>query len=421
LDRAHDVTPAAPAGMRDFLRANAPWLAAGGSMTFASSIGQTFFIGLYAGEIRAEFGLTHGAWGAIYTVGTLAAAAVMLFAGGVTDRVAPRRLATIVLCLLAGVALGMALVPVWWLLPVLIFGLRFCGQGMMSHVAIVAVGRWFRASRGKAVSVVGTGHSLGEALLPLPFVLLIGWAGWRAGWVAAALLALLFVPLVGRLLARDRVPAGQVAGEGQAGIGGRHWDRRAMLRHWLFWAVFPAFLAQPVFGTALFFQQVHLAEVKGWPLEGFVALYPMFVAPSLVALFAAGAAIDRFGTGRVVPFVLLPMAAGFTVFALGSGLGSAAAGFVLVGLSQGGSAAVAGAFWPEHFGTRHLGSIRAVASAAMVFATAISPGLTGVLIDAGIGIEVQFLGFAAYAVGMALLLGLAMARVRRGEPAALRP
>lgn len=58
---------AAPLG--GFLKANAPWLGAGALMTLASSFGQTFFIAIFAGEIRAEFGLGHGAWGAIYTLG----------------------------------------------------------------------------------------------------------------------------------------------------------------------------------------------------------------------------------------------------------------------------------------------------------------------------------------------------------------
>src|SRR6056297_2918334 len=51
----------------DFVRTNAPWLAAGFLLTFASSFGQTFFISVFAGEIRATYGLSHGDWGAIYS------------------------------------------------------------------------------------------------------------------------------------------------------------------------------------------------------------------------------------------------------------------------------------------------------------------------------------------------------------------
>ena len=44
-----------------FLRDNAPFLSVGVLLTFVSSFGQTFFISVFAGEIRAEFGLSHGA------------------------------------------------------------------------------------------------------------------------------------------------------------------------------------------------------------------------------------------------------------------------------------------------------------------------------------------------------------------------
>ena len=64
-----------------FLRSNAPWLGAGALLMFSSSYGQTFFISIFAGEIRAEYGLSDGQWGLIYTLGTTASALLMLWAG----------------------------------------------------------------------------------------------------------------------------------------------------------------------------------------------------------------------------------------------------------------------------------------------------------------------------------------------------
>jgi sugar phosphate permease len=407
-----------PAGPARFLRANAPWLGSGVLMTLASSFGQTFFIALFAGEIRAAFGLSHGAWGGIYTIGTLASAALMLQMGALTDRTPPRRLTTAILLIFAAVCVGMAVVPAAWLLPVMIFGLRFCGQGMMSHIALVAVGRWFQASRGRAVSIVTTGYSFGEALLPISFVLLIGGVGWRASWLVAALLVLCAIPLLSLLLARDRTPGGETSAGAQPGMLGRHWNRRDMLGHWLFWVSFPGFLAQPVFGTTLFFQQVHLSALKGWPLEGFVSLMPFYTGATLASLFATGWAIDRWGAGRVLPVVMVPMAVAFALFALGDSLAIAAVAMTFLGTMQGAGAATAGAFWPEHYGTRHLGAVRAVATSVMVFASAIGPGLSGLLIDRGVDLPAQFLGMAAYALLMFVLLSVAMRRVPRVAAAA---
>ena len=75
--------------MRDYLhfaRAHRRFLAFGFALTFFSSFGQTFFISIFAGEIRQAFDLSHGEWGGIYTLGTAASALVMIWAGGLTDR-----------------------------------------------------------------------------------------------------------------------------------------------------------------------------------------------------------------------------------------------------------------------------------------------------------------------------------------------
>ena len=71
-----------------FLRDNAPFLAAGVLLSFLSSFGQTFFISIFSGEIRSGFGLSDGEWGALYTMGTGASAALMLFSAscGATSR-----------------------------------------------------------------------------------------------------------------------------------------------------------------------------------------------------------------------------------------------------------------------------------------------------------------------------------------------
>ncbi|MSU89635.1 MFS transporter [Rhodobacteraceae bacterium 2CG4] len=396
----------------DFLRTNAPWLTAGGLLTFGSAFGQTYFIAVFAGEIRAEFDLSHGEWGSIYALGTLASAALMLLVGGVVDGYRTRSLAVLNLVLFAAVCAAMALNPAAGLLVVIVFGLRFCGQGMMSHLAIVSVGRWFAAQRGRAISIVSMGFSLAEAVMPVSFVLLTGWLGWRGAWGVAALVLLAYVPVVLLLLRRERSPRGAAQGDGGTGMLGRHWTRRGALRHWLFWVSLPGLLAQPIFGTAFFFQQVHLVERKGWTLEAFTGLFPLYTGAGLAALLATGAAIDRWGAGRVMPFYLLPLAAAFTLISVAESLALAALGMVLMGLMHGMGAAASGAFWPEYYGTRHLGAIRSVATATMVFATALGPLVTGWLIDLGVDYDRQLQGMALIVLAAAALLAAGLRRAR---------
>ncbi len=394
----------------EFLAQNKRWLFAGGLIALGSSFGQTFFISVFAGEIMAGFHLTDGQWGAIYSLGTTASAIVMLFAGTLSDRLRARTLASAVLLLMAGACLLMANVSAVWALPVAVFALRFTGQGMLSHISVVAIARWYSATRGKALAVANLGLSLGEALLPFGFVAMLAYVSWQTLWLVAAVGALALIPPLRILLKRERTPQSIVAEQNVTGMNGHHWSRRDVLSHWLFWALIPAITAPGIFSTALFFQQVHLSQSKGWEHTHFVALFPVYTTTLMIGLFAYGWAIDRIGCLRLFAMFQVPMALAYLAMGLGGSLVWAAVGFFLLGLMQGGGSTLFGAIWPELYGTRHLGAIKALAAALMVFGSAIGPGMTGALIDLGIPFQDQMVGFAAYILVVCFLTWLAMRR-----------
>ncbi len=405
-------------GLLQFLRENAPFLAAGALLAFCSSFGQTFLISVFAGVIREEFALSDGQWGGIYTIGTFASAVVMVWAGVLTDHFRARVLGAVVLVLLAAACVLMALAPAAWALHFVIFALRFAGQGMTTHIAVVAMARWFVASRGKALSIASLGIAAGEAFLPLAVVSMLDIAPWRGLWIGFALFLVLMVPVLARLLRLERTPQ-SVARESQAvGMDDRHWSRPEALRHWLFWLMVPSILAPSAWSTAFFFQQVHLAETKGWTHVQLVALFPLYTSVSVLAMLASGWVIDRVGTARLMPVYQLPMAAGFVVIGTTEGLGLAAAGMVLMALSQGANSTLPNAFWAEFYGTRNLGGIKALATAVMVLGSALGPGITGALIDFGIVFADQMVGIAAYFLFAAVLVALGVGRARRLLPLA---
>lgn len=395
-----------------FLRDNAPWLAAGVLLTFLSSFGQTYFISVFAGEIREVFALSHGQWGGIYTMGTTASALAMVFAGGLTDRFRVRVLAPLVLVLMTGACLSMALNPVWWMLPVVIFALRFTGQGMMSHLAVVAMARWFIANRGRALSIATLGNAVGESLLPLIFVSLLIVYDWRMLWVVAAMIAIMGIPLILMLLRRERTPQSWAESSQSVGMGGMQWTRGQALRHFLFWFMVPALLGPSSFNTAFFFHQVHIAEVKQMPHVEFVAMFPIYTAVVIGSMFLSGFALDRFGTGRVLPFIQLPMILGFALFSVSDGPLVLLIGFVFLALTTGANSIVPNAFWAEFYGTANIGRIKAMATAIMVFGTAMGPGITGLALDLGLGIETQFAIIAGYFGFSTLMMTIGVVRAR---------
>ncbi len=78
-------------GYLRFARANARFLGFGFTMAFASSVGQTFFIGVFGPAVRGEFGLSHTSWSAIYMAGTLLSAAALTWTGPQIDRLPLKR------------------------------------------------------------------------------------------------------------------------------------------------------------------------------------------------------------------------------------------------------------------------------------------------------------------------------------------
>ncbi len=138
--------------------------------------------------------------------------------------------------------------------------------------------------------------------------------------------------------------------------------------------------------------------MKGWALTEFVALFPLLTVVMIGSTFFFGWAIDRFGTGRIMPFYMVPYALAFVVLARAETIPAAAVGMVLVGIGSGMQSTLPGAFWAEYFGTRCLGSIKAVSSAIIVFGSAIGPGITGYLIDFGYPFPDQMIGIAIYFV-----------------------
>jgi MFS family permease len=395
-----------------FLVGNMRWLAAGALLTFLSSFGQTFFISIFSGEIREGFGLSHGQWGGIYTLGTSASAVVMIWAGSLTDFFRTRVIGAVVLLVLSSACLFMALNPWAGLLPLVIFALRFSGQGMASHVAVVSMSRWFIATRGKALSVAGLGFALGEAVLPVSFVSLMLIVDWHLLWVGAALVSLISIPVLFGLLAQERTPQSHAETDHSFGMDNRHWARPEVLRHWLFWFMVPALLGPSAFNTAFFFQQVHFAEVKGWAHLDLVVLFPIYTAASVTAMLVSGSLLDRFGTPRLIPWSQLPMVVGFLCFALGQSLGWTLIGLLFVAMTTGATATLPNAFWAEFYGTRRLGSIKAMAAAVMVLGSALGPGLTGVLIDLGVGIETQYVGVAAFFLFTTVLMWIGVSRAK---------
>lgn len=399
-----------------FFRENLRFLSAGMVLTLNSSFGQTFFISIFAAQIMSIHGLSNGEWGLIYTAGTTASAVVMFWAGALTDRFRARTLAWFIMPGLAMTCLTMALSTSIASLLGTVFFLRFLGQGMIYQMASVSMARWFLARRGMALSVAGMGIAAGQAVFPVAAAALLLTIDWQSIWIASSVFILICFPLVLWLLGRERTPQSLAQENTSVGMEGRHWTRAEVLRSGFFWTLVPLLLGPPAWGTALLFQQVHIAQVKGWPLIEYLALLPVMTIVSVGAMLGTGALIDRFGSGRLLQVFPLTWIAGFVILGAADTLALAFLAFVAFGFATGMQVTLITVFWAEYFGTRHIGAIKATSASIMVLGSAVGPGVSGFMIDFGFDFPQQMWGIALYFALSAALVCVAVERATAALP-----
>lgn len=395
-------------------RPGARLLAFGLLLCFLSSFGQTFFIGLFGAEIRAQTGLSNSLFGLVYSLATLTSAAIMMVWGGLVDRLDRRLFAVAAMALLAAGTVALPLVGSALLLGLALLALRLGGQGLLTHIGLTTMAQSFSRNRGRAVALAAMGHPLGEALLPPLAVLLLVFLAWQTvWWLATAVLILAMAPVIWLLSFGDAaLPTGRKAmPAGAPALSG--FTRAQVLRDRRFYALLPAAFTPGFIVTGVLFHQIPLVEEKGWELAWFAGTLAVYGGASILGTLISGPVIDRIGANRLTPFHLLPLGLACLALALIDQPLVAVPFMAGAGVTGGIAATVNTAMWAEIYGTAHLGAIRSVAMAVMVTSTAAAPVLFGVLLDHTVGMAAILLGCVVW-TGFAMVTGaLALAAWRR--------
>ena len=382
-----------------FIQVEWRFLLFGMIMAFWSSLGQTFFISLFSDDIRAALGLSHGNFGTYYAIATTASAISLLWLGKLADTMRLEKLALLILVGLCSAAIFFSQINSIIMLVFGLYLLRMFGQGMMTHVYSTAMARRYVVARGRAISIAQLGHTISESVGPAGVVALHALFDWRTIWIILPAMALILVaPFLRHLTRRTALQDGEgidaVLAKDQAKDDASHisapdhWRRPDVLGDPRFWLAILWLVAVPSFVlTGLLFHQLFLAEAKGVALSHWTASYVLYAVFAVIGSLTIGQLIDRFSARRVAPHTLLPNTLACTALLFGSIDIGVPLFFIFFGLAIGMPHTANAALIAEIYGTRFMGEIKALFMLVTVFASALSPMIMGVMIDAGLGLN----------------------------------
>lgn len=400
-------------------------------LTLFSSVGQSYFFGVYNTQIRETFDITNAQFGSLYGILTMSSAFALMFIGPLIDRVSlPLYIAGILItlclsCIIMGTATSL------WLFTIGLFLTRFCGQGMIGHAASTSLARYFDETRGRAVSIGRLGFDLGFMIMPASAIFLIPLIGWRQSWIMfGVIIGFIVLPLLLWLLrdhhrrhkeweayeaSKQEIKAAQ---EEIDPTSIQNWTRLQVLKDWRFLALMPAMLAEPMIVTGIFFFLGNVAEIKGWSMELIASAFTVHAIVTIIVSLLIGQLIDKIGSIKILPILLIPQI--ISLFILGfSAHPIAALAFMFIGgISKGVCISIGGTIWAELYGAKTLGAIKSMVMMMMVLSTAVMPAFLGILFDKEISFTTICVGLIIYCVGALILtMPVFLQAFTKAEPA----
>ena len=356
--------------------------------TFFSSFGQSYFLGLFNSSIRDALSITHGQFGSIYASATLFSSLLLIWVGKKIDDVNIFKFALFVIILLSFACFFFSKVSSVFLLFIAIFLMRFSGQGMMSHTASTTISRYFTRTRGRALSISWFGLSSAEFIMPVLMVYLLTIIDWQNLWLIFSITVLIILPTASFLLIKNlNLDSREASDENIKEVEIKQWSRREVIKDYRFYIISLNMLAMPWIFTGFAVFQSFIQTSKGWGPYVIAQSFMSYSILSVLTLFLSGFLIDKFTSRKLLIYMNIPLLFSVVVLYFFDTPITAFLFLGLVGISNGFANILGSSTWAELYGVKYLGSIKALTTALMVFATAFGTALFGLLIDLGFTVD----------------------------------
>lgn len=371
---------------------------------------------LFITHVTKEFGWSRGDLSIAGMLGFVTGAIALPILGRLLDRFGFRQV--VLLCVPALGLLYLAIVvqpgsyPLYLLL--MVWG-GVVGGGTSALAYTRPVIGAFQRQRGLALGVATAGTSITAMLAPPLLAAAISAYGWRAGFIALAVLTVVIgMPIALGLIGRAREGAAQASDDvpDSAMPATHNASVREALRSPRFWLLVVALAAINIPGSGVVGQLAPLVGDKGLASGAVALVMSLYAFGLLIGRLTTGFALDRLSPPLVGAIMTFIPAIGILLLLIPSpSFALAALAAVLIGMQQGSEVDLIAYFVSRAFGLKHYGQIYGLIAMAGAASTAVALVLFGKMHDLTGSYNIALvIGAIGFAIGTAAFA--AIGRVR---------
>jgi MFS family permease len=355
-------------------------------------MGSVFIFGVFFKSLETEFNMSRTTTSLIVSVYMIAMAGVAILAGWALDHYGPKRI-VLIMAFLNGLGLLLtSQVFAAWQFFISYSLLLALGSGATYVVSMPLILRWFEQKRGLASGITMAGTGIGQVILaPLTTFFIVNF-GWRAGFIALAMISWVIVIPLSFVLKSDPSEIGLLP-------DGRHSDYGVKTSTEKVIVPPVGFSVISVFKTSSFWFIIilnflmgvcvmmvsthvvpHITDI-GFSAVQAAAVISIMGIMAIVGNFFGGLITDRVGAKRTVIVTALVMAIVMAWLAHINSLWQIYLFAVIFGLAKGGIVPSAGILYGQAFKVTHISKIMGMIFSSWAIGAAIGPFIGGALFD----------------------------------------
>ena len=376
-----------------------------------SGVGQTYVIAAFGRDFKAAFLLTNGDWALLFAIATFFSALLLPVFGPLIDRVPLRHFVTSVGVGAGLSCLAIALAPTWWAFLLALTLVRLFGLGLMLHAVNIATLKFFPVNSASAFALLSLGSSAAQTVIPLLVVSSIQALGWRASWMLAAVACVAITAFAAQLIWKRTEEA--VTLERVSPMQRLTWRHQRFGEFAMVVLILPSLYTVSIVLTGLLIHQQSLAAAKLWSAEYIAGSLSVFALCQAAVSVVLAPHIDRLGSIKTFPFLLIPLMAAMLFFIFSDSIALGAVFFGLLGISAGFDLLLNSIIWRDLLGLSKIASMRSLVEGVRIILVGLAPIVMGRLLDGGVSITAVCGGIAIYAAAatvLATLVGLGLVR-----------